>query len=56
MSKIDEYVLKAIYYKYVIEIIGNDIFIKYNSVLKEQVHVTLVVSAIVHNQNWIVVS
>ncbi|CAB4391725.1 uncharacterized protein OCT59_013141 [Rhizophagus irregularis] len=56
MSKIDEHVLEAIHYKYVVEIIGNDIFIKYDGVLKEKVHVALVVSAMAHNQNWIVVS
>lgn len=33
MSKIDEHVLEAIHYKYVVEIIGNDIFIKVSLVL-----------------------
>lgn len=56
MSKIDEHVLEAIHDKYVAEIIDNDIFIKYDGVLKERVHVALVVSAMAHNQNWTVVS
>ncbi|CAB4376272.1 unnamed protein product [Rhizophagus irregularis] len=56
MSKIDGPVFEAIHDKYVAEIIENDIFIKYDGMLKERVHAALLISATVHNLNWTVVS
>ncbi|CAG8618301.1 1402_t:CDS:2 [Paraglomus occultum] len=52
LNEVDPRVREAIHEKYVAERIGNDIYIKYDGMHKQRIHVKLIVSATIHNQDW----